>query len=226
MTDEHRKNRLASALQFLTQYNEQGNYLIERIVTGDETRVHFWTQEIKEQSRVWKTKGEETPKKFKQVPSARKVLLTTFWDSRRLIYAEFATDKPRINQHSYFDTSNHLKVAIKNKGRDLLSRKPWLLHNNARSHTAALVVSLLENFHRKVFGHSPYSPDLAPSNYHLFPRPKKELRGKRFAMREELIAEVNRILQNLGAQFYCEGIEKLVARMNKCLDRDGNYIEK
>ncbi len=97
LTDEHRKNQLASTLQFLTQYNEQGNDLIERIVTGDETWVHFWTPEMKEQSRVWKTKGEETPKKFKQVPSVGKVLLTTFWDCCGLIYAKFATDKQRIN---------------------------------------------------------------------------------------------------------------------------------
>ncbi len=82
LTGEHRKNRLASALQFLTQYNEQGNDLIERIVTGDEIWVHFWTPETKEQSRVWKTKAEETPKKFKHVPSTGKVLLTTFWDCR------------------------------------------------------------------------------------------------------------------------------------------------
>ncbi len=171
-------------------------------------------------------KGEETPKKFKQVLSAGTVLLTTFWDCRGLIYAEFATDKQRINQHSYFDTLNHLKVGIKNKRRGLLSRKPWLFHDNAQLHTAALVVGLLKNFPWEVFRHSPYSPDFAPSDYHLFPCLKKELGGKRFAMREELIAEVNRILQNLGAHFYREGIKNLVARMNKYHDRDGNYLEK
>ncbi len=162
---------------------------------------------MKEQSRVWKTKGEETPKKFKQVLSAGKVLLTTFWDCRRLIYAEFATDKQKINQRSYFDSLNHLKVAIENKCRGLLSQKPWLLHDNARLHTAALVVGLLENFHWEVFGHSPYLPDLAPNDYHLFSHLKKEVGGKRFATCEELIAEVNRILQNLRVQFYCGGVE-------------------
>ncbi len=143
-----------------------------------------------------------------------------------MIYAEFAANKQRINQQSYFDTLNHLKVAIKNKCQGLFSRKPWLLHDNAQLHTATLVVGLLENFHWEVFGHSPHSPDLAPSDYHLFPRLKKELGGKRFATHSELVSEVNHMLQNLGTQFYHEGIEKLVARMNECLDCDGNYIEK
>jgi hypothetical protein len=43
-----------------------------------------------------------------------------------------------------------------------------LLHDNARPNTAARTRALLEHFIWELFDHAPYSPDLAPSDYHLF----------------------------------------------------------
>ena len=50
-------------------------------------------------------------------------------------------------------------------------------------HTKAL---LLEQFHRDIFEHPPYSPDLASSDFFLFPKMKEHLTGKRFANDEDL----------------------------------------
>ncbi len=43
---------------------------------------------------------------------------------------------------------------------------------------------------------------------------------------EELIVTLREMLSNLGRDFCCHEIEKLVPRLNKCLDRNGDYIEK
>jgi transposase len=43
-----------------------------------------------------------------------------------------------------------------------------LLHDNVCPHTAACPLALLEHFNWELFDHLPYSPDLAPSDYHLF----------------------------------------------------------
>ncbi len=95
-----------------------------------------------------------------------------------LIYWEFGDDvKDRVMQHMYFDTMLHLRAAIKNKHTGLLAKKLCLLHDNARPHTAQLIANLLESFHWEAFKHSPYSPDLASSDYHIFPGIKKELGG-------------------------------------------------
>jgi histone-lysine N-methyltransferase SETMAR len=42
------------------------------------------------------------------------------------------------------------------------------LHDNARPNTAARTRPLLAHFDWELFDHPPYSPDLAPSDYHLF----------------------------------------------------------
>ncbi len=84
--------RMGWALKFLTQYHMKGNELIECIVIGDDSWIHFWMPETKTQSKVWKKKEEDTPKKFKAVPSAGKVMLTIFWDSRSPFYWELGDD--------------------------------------------------------------------------------------------------------------------------------------
>jgi transposase len=58
-----------------------------------------------------------------------------------------------------------------------------LLHDNARPHTAAHTRALLGHFDWELFDHPPYSPDLAPSDYHLFTYLKKWLGSQRFRKR-------------------------------------------
>ena len=60
--------------------------------------------------------------------------------------------------------------------------------------------------------HPPYSPDLAPSDYHLFPNLKKHLRGQRFLNDEELMHATDKWLTGQSELFYFTGVEKLQDR--------------
>jgi len=53
--------------------------------------------------------------------------------------------------------------------------------------------------------HPPYSPDLAPSDYHLFPELKEHLGGQRFRSEDAVKEEVKRFLNGLAAEFYDMG---------------------
>ena len=74
--------------------------------------------------------------------------------------------------------------------------------------------------------HPLYSPDLTPSDFHLFLHLKKFLGGKRFDDDEDLNDAVQKCLTSQAAQFYEEGIQKLVPCYNKCLNNGGEYMEK
>ncbi|GBN14592.1 hypothetical protein AVEN_25805-1 [Araneus ventricosus] len=76
------------------------------------------------------------------------------------------------------------------------------------------------------FDHLPYSPDLAPSGFHLFLKLKEFLDDKRFASDEELENAVITWLNEVAAQEYDMGILKLVDRYDKCLNVGGDYVEK
>ena len=76
--------------------------------------------------------------------------------------------------------------------------------------TAAATTNLLQRFRWDVFEHPAYSPDLAPSDFHLFGHMKRWLGGQRFGTDETLQTGVERWLQAQAATFCQEGIDKLV----------------
>jgi transposase len=106
----------------------------------------------------------------------------------------------------------------------MLTKGVVLLHDNARPHTAPRTNALIKLFNWEIFDHPPYSPDLAPSDYHLFTKMKVWLVTQRFHTNEELMDGVNNWLHNLVALFFDEEPQKLVSRY-KCLNVDGiNYL--
>jgi len=100
----------------------------------------------------------------------------------------------------------------------------FVFYDNARPHTANRTRELLDHFGWEVFDHPSYSPDLAPSDYHLFPNIKTWLTTQRFDDDAELQAGVNEWLKSQAAKFYDDGINKLVHRYGKCLNLNGDYV--
>jgi len=78
----------------------------------------------------------------------------------------------------------------------------------------------------RILDHSPYSPDLAPSDFHLFLHLKEHLAGKKFDDDDEVQEEVMAWFRGLAADFCDSGIQKLVPRLYKCLDNAGDCVEK
>lgn len=64
---------------------------------------------------------------------------------------------------------------MQKKRRGKLSKIVFLIHDNACPHTADVTQDLIEEFRWNVFGDPPYSLDLAPNNFDLFPQLKQYL---------------------------------------------------
>lgn len=77
-----------------------------------------------------------------------------------------------------------------------------------------------------IITHPLYSPDLAPSDYHLFPKLKEHLAGRRFISDEEVKDEVQRFLKDLAASWYDMAYKNCHSVYKKCIDRNGDYVEK
>jgi histone-lysine N-methyltransferase SETMAR len=119
-----------------------------------------------------------------------------------------------------------LKPAICSKRRGLLSKTVLLSHDNARPHAAAATIETIQKLNFKLLPHSSYSPNLAPSDYHLFGSLKKALRGHRFRSDEEVKQAVHTWLCDQPKTFFSDGIKKLVEHCKKCVDKQGDYVEK
>ena len=78
----------------------------------------------------------------------------------------------------------------------------------------------------EIVPHPPYSPDLAPSDYHLFPNLKKHIGGTRFADDDDVMRVVEGYFGSLSKTVFYEGINKLRHRWEKCVRLKGDYVEK
>jgi histone-lysine N-methyltransferase SETMAR len=91
-------------------------------------------------------------------------------------------------------------------------------------HTANRTRELLWRYNWEVLDHLPYSPDLAPSDFHLFGPLKKHLSGRRFATDGEV--QSMSCLQAVDTDFFYAGTDALVYRWDKCFGKYGDYVEK
>ena len=99
-------------------------------------------------------------------------------------------------------------------------------HDNAPAHTSGIVTAKLFDLRYEILPHPPYSLDLAPSDYFLFPDMETWLGGKRFSSNEEVIAATNEYFEGIDKNYFLQGIKKLEYRYNKCIQLKGDYVEK
>jgi histone-lysine N-methyltransferase SETMAR len=83
----------------------------------------------------------------------------------------------------------------------------------------------LRDLHYELLEHPPCSPDLAPSDFCLFPKPKLFLADQRCSSNQEAIAAVERYFADLTKNHYRDGIMALEHRWDKCISVKGDYVE-
>jgi transposase len=118
------------------------------------------------------------------------MMATVFWDVHGVLLVDFTPPGSTINATACKETLKRLKEAIRCKRPGLLTKGLvlLLLHNNARPHSAESL------WGSEILPHPPYSSDLALSNFHLFPKMKKHLRGQRFHSSEDVENQVKKWL--------------------------------
>jgi len=226
LTPFQKADRVDICKELLSWYERDVDDFCARIVTGDETWLHHWDPESKQESMQWKHSNSPPPKKFRTQPSAGKIMASIFWDSFGVLFIDYLPHNTTINGQYYAALMDRLRQSIKDKRHGKLAKGVLLLHDNAPAHTARVAQAAIQNCGFEQLRHPPYSPDLAPSDYYLFRHLKKELRGKRFQDDDELKSTTEHWLESRGENFYLKGIKELQTRWNKCIDVSGDYIEK
>ena len=226
LTLDQKRQRMTTSQQCLAMFKRNPKEFLRRFITVDETWIHHYTPETKEQSKQWVEPGSSAPKKAKVVPSAGKVLATVFWDARGIILIDYLEKGKTITGPYYAELLDRLDAAVK-RNRPGLARKKVLFHqDNAPAHTSAIAMAKIHELGYELLPHPPYSPDLAPCDYYLFPNMKKWLGGKRFTSNEEVEWETEAYFGGFDAEYFSDGIKKLEHRWAKCIELKGDYVEK
>ena len=125
--------------------------------------------------------------------------------------------------------ANKILPEVFSKFREMSERSTvqdvMLHHDNAAPHTSKVVTKYLKQERVNVLPHPPYSPDLAPCDFFLFPKLKKELKNKKYDKVENLARGVQAVVSSISKDEYYKCFESWKKRPQKCIDNNGNYFE-
>ena len=153
-------------------------------------------------------------------------MASVFWDAHGIFFIDFLEKGKTIKSDYYMALLDRLSAEIKKK-RPHMQKKKVLFHkDNAPCHQSMKTMFKFNELSFELLPHTPYSPDLTPSDYWLFDDLKKMLQGKRFSSNKEVIARTEAYFKIKDESLYKKDIEKLEKRWNECITLEGNYIDE
>jgi len=180
---DQKRQRCQSSEQLLEFFRCDPNDFLSRLLTMNETWLYHYDLETKQQSMEWRHSGSACLKKFRVQKSAGKVLASIFWDQDGVILIDYLRKGQTINAEYYSSLLVQLKDILKEKLRGKITKGVLFLHDNAPAHRALATQKKLAYLGFQCLDHPPYSPYLAPSDYHLFPGLKKTIEISPFFVR-------------------------------------------
>ncbi|XP_063517887.1 histone-lysine N-methyltransferase SETMAR isoform X4 [Pongo pygmaeus] len=221
LTENQKNHRFeVSSSLILRNHNEP---FLDRIVTCDEKWILYDNRRRSAQC----LDQEEAPKHFpKPILHPKKVMVTIWWSAAGLIHYSFLNPGETITSEKYAQEIDEMHQKLQRLQLALVNRKgPILLHDNARPHVAQPTLQKLNELGYEVLPHPPYSPDLLPTNYHVFKHLNNFLQGKRFHNQQDAENAFQEFIKSRSTDFYATGINQLISRWQKCVDCNGSYFD-
>lgn len=102
----------------------------------------------------------------------------------------------------------------------------FLQRGNNRFHTSCKTIEHIASLGWIVLPYPLYSLDLVLSDFHLFRWMTDGLHGQHFPSNNVVIATVIQWVISAGVDFYKRGMQVLAHCWEKCIAKNGDYIEK
>ncbi|PNF36801.1 hypothetical protein B7P43_G09634 [Cryptotermes secundus] len=224
LTEEQKANQVLIASELKERVEIEPHYL-DCVITGDETWTFEYDPKTKRQSAEWHTSASPKPKKAKMRKSKVKTMLIVVFDVKGVVHKEFLPQGQTVNAPYYVNVLQGLRKRVIRVRKDITAN--WRLHHdNAPRHTSLLVREFLAKHHVVTLPQPPYSPDLVPADFFLFPRIKTALKGRRFESIQAIQAAVTTALNEVPVEAF-EGVYRAwESRWKKCVDAHGQYFEE
>jgi len=226
MTSEEQKcRRLEITQQLLHRFREEGNEFLQKVVAIDETWIQDFEPELKSQSCEWRGKGSPRLKKFKRAQSNVKQMMIFAYNCKGVIKTDRVPSGKTVTAAYYRQFLQKLRRKMHANRPDLLENGVLILHDNTRPHPGKDLCELLDGYSGEVLPNLPYSPDMIPPDFDLFPKLKINMRGVRFSTLEDLSASVTRRVRQLNCSRDLTGIMDLPKRWDAFIRQKGDYTE-
>jgi len=174
----------------------------------------------------WFRRFKEGRKKGRQVRSKTKVMLLAFFDYEGVVHHEYAPCGQAINKKFYLEVLRRLRESFRRKRPEKWWDGDWILHHdNTPAHTSHLVQQFLVKHGPTQLQQPPYSPDLAPCDFFVFPRLKKVLKGHWFEATEDIKRNSKKTLLDIPKEEFAKCSQQWQKRWANCVAAEGNYVE-
>lgn len=225
LTDDQKTARTQHCLDMKATAEADPNFL-KTIITGDETWCFQYEPTTKRQSAEWVGPGEAKPKKLRFQKSKVKTMLLVFYDSKGIVHHEFAPNGQSITGQYYLEVLKRLWARVLKVRPEYKAPGSWsLLHDNAPAHTCLAVRQFLAKKNITVIAHPPYSPDLAPCDFWLFPKLKISMKGHHFDSIPDIEKNVTSFFKDLARPDYQQCFDHFYNRFSTCIASKGDYFE-
>lgn len=191
---------------------------LDKVITADEKWALYVNVAKK---RMWLKAHGNTEQGVQPDPHGMKIMLCVWWSVYGIDYMEFLDDNTTVTANLYCAQLQRVADAL-SLHRPQQS-KFYFLHDNARPHVAKVTRQKIIDLGWQLLHHPPYSPDMAPTDYHLFRSLQNHLAGRKFNNRKDLEDEVRRHFNSLPPAFFRDGIYNLRERWQYIVDHDGGY---
>jgi len=148
------------------------------------------------------------------------------YDHRGIIKTDRVPCGTSVTAAYYQDWMQKLRRKMHKNQRDLLRDGPLILHDNARPHLGKAVTDLVSKYEWEVLSHAPYSPEMSPPDFNLFPKLKEPMRGHHFSSLEEVSAAVTRAIRGMNKSGTLNGIANLPKHWDAVIEKQGDYTEE
>ena len=208
------QQRVDACMELMTSHR---NYQwVHNLVTGNEKWVLYINYGY---HRQWVRPGQTGVVTPKPDLHPKKVMLRVWWGVRGIIHWKILPDGCTITTDLYCQQLN--RVAAKLKGKQ---DRIYILHDNARPHVAKSTRQKLLSLEWIIIPHPPYSPDLAPTDYHLYRSLSNYLREKKFNDESQIKMDLLNFFDEKTQDFYESGILSLPERWQQVIDKNAANI--
>ena len=214
LTDEQKQSLVRLALQVIEKYDKCDPLCLEEIVTGDEIWIYHFQPHSKAKIKVWVSSEGNRPVIAGRCKTSNRMLYAILFDSKGPVLQIPDPKGSSVTGKFYRESvlTQLLDFCQKRRPRTGV-RGIKLLHDNAPAHKSATVQEYLKESGLDVSDHPPYSPDLSPCDFWLFPKLKEMLAGHRFESRCGIGSAVYQCLQHIPKEDYPAAFWKWVDRI-------------
>lgn len=150
-------------------------------------------------------------------------MLSVWWYFGGVIHWELLEKGQSVNSDLYCAQLERVNEKIRSSHRNLHRSGVILLHDNARPHVSKQTKDVIAGLGWEVLNHPPYSPDISPTDYHLFRSMAHSLAGQSFGSVGEVLVFLKDYFASKPLDFYQRGIDLLTIRWQKVVDAQGDY---